>query len=186
MTLYPLFLKLEGRDVLVLGAGAVAEKKIEGLVAAGAKVRVVSPEATAAVRDLAARGEITWAARRFEVPDVAGAWLVVAATTDAEAQRAAAEAAEAHRVFIIAVDDLPNTSAYSGAVIRRDPFLVAISSSGEAPALARLLRQVLEQALPEADWVDAARALRERWKADGTPMGSRFGELVRAFKEKAG
>ena len=184
--LYPLFLKLGGKDVLVLGAGVVAEKKIADLVAAGARVRVVSPEATPAVQDLAARGVVAWEARRFEVADVAGAWLVVAATTDPGAQEAAAQAAEERRVFIIAVDDLPNTSAYSGAVIRREPFLVAISSSGEAPALSRLLRQVLEQALPDTEWVEAARALRERWKADATPMGSRFGELVRAFKEKAG
>jgi uroporphyrin-III C-methyltransferase/precorrin-2 dehydrogenase/sirohydrochlorin ferrochelatase len=184
--LYPLFLKLQGKDVLVLGAGVVAEKKIADLVAAGATVRVVSPEATAAIQDLAARGVVAWEPRRFEIADVAGAWLVVAATTDPGAQAAAAQAAEERRVFIIAVDDLPNTSAYSGAVIRREPFLVAISSSGEAPALSRLLRQVLEQALPDAEWVEAARSLRERWKADGTPMGSRFGELVRAFKEKAG
>jgi siroheme synthase-like protein len=184
--LYPLFLRLEGRDVLVLGAGVVAEKKVAELVAAGAKVRVVAPEATAAIKELAARGAVAWEARRFELRDMEGAWLVVAATTDPAAQRAAALAAEERRVFIIAVDDLPNTSAYSGAVIRREPFLVAISSSGEAPALSRLLRQVLEQALPDAEWVEAARALRERWKADATPIGSRFGELVRAFKEKAG
>ena len=186
IALYPLFLKLQGKDVLVVGAGVVAEKKIADLVAAGARVRVVSPEATPAIQDLAARGVLAWDARRFEIADVDGAWLVVAATTDPGAQEAAAEAAEERRVFIIAVDDLPNTSAYSGAVIRREPFLVAISSSGEAPALSRLLRQVLEQALPDAEWVEAARALRERWKADATPMGSRFGELVRAFKEKAG
>ena len=63
---------------------------------------------------------------------------------------------------------------------------VAISSSGEAPALSRLLREVIEQALPEADWIEAARALRERWRSEATPMRSRFAELVRAFKERAG
>jgi uroporphyrin-III C-methyltransferase/precorrin-2 dehydrogenase/sirohydrochlorin ferrochelatase len=183
--LYPLFLKLEGRDVLVIGGGAVAERKISDLAAAGARVRVVAPDATEAVKALAASSAITWSARAFDESDLDGAWLVVAATSDVEAQRAAASAAEARRVFIIAVDDLPNASAYSGAVIRRDPFLVAISSSAAAPALTRLLREVLEQALPSADWVDAARALRDKWKADATPMSSRFGELVREFKRRA-
>jgi len=184
--LFPLFLKLDGRDVLVIGAGAVAERKIEDLVAAGAAVRVVAPEATDAVKALAERGEVAWSARAFDEADMDGAWLVVAATTDEDAQRRAAAAAEARRVFIIAVDDLANATAYSGSVIRRDPFLVAISSSAAAPALTRLLREVLEQALPDATWVEAARALRDKWKADGTATSSRFGELVRDFKRRAG
>ena len=92
-------------------------------------MRVVAPEATDAIQALATAGTVAWERRRFDVADVTGAWLVVAATTDASAQAAAAQEAEERRVFIIAVDDLPNTSAYSGAVIRRDPFLVAISSS---------------------------------------------------------
>lgn len=184
--LYPLFLKLEGRDVLVVGAGSVAERKIADLVAAGARVRVVSPEATDAVEGLAERGEIAWEARAFEERDLDGAWLVIAATSDAGAQRRAAEGAESRRVFVIAVDDLPNATAYSGAVIRRDPFLVAISSSAAAPALTRLLREVLEQALPDDAWVEAARALRDKWKREGTPMSSRFGELVGDFKRRAG
>jgi uroporphyrin-III C-methyltransferase/precorrin-2 dehydrogenase/sirohydrochlorin ferrochelatase len=185
MALLPLFLKLEGRDVLVIGAGAVAARKIADLVAAGARVRVVAPKATPAIEALAASGVVTWSARAFAEADLDGAWLVVAATSDADAQRRAAEAATSRRVFIVAVDDIPNASAYSGAVIRRDPFLIAISSSGEAPALTRLLRQVLEQALPDSEWIEAARALREKWKADATPMGSRFGELVQAFKYEA-
>jgi uroporphyrin-III C-methyltransferase/precorrin-2 dehydrogenase/sirohydrochlorin ferrochelatase len=184
--LYPLFLKLEGRDVLVVGGGTVAERKIADLAAAGARVRVIAPEATDAVKALAQAGEIKWLARPFDEVDTDGAWLVVAATSDIEVQRRAALAAEARRVFIIAVDDLPNATAYSGAVIRRDPFLVAISSSAAAPALTRLVREVLEQALPDPDWVEAARALRDRWKAEGTPMSSRFGELVREFKRRAG
>jgi siroheme synthase-like protein len=182
--LHPIFLKLEGRVVLVVGAGAVAERKVDDLVAAGARVRVVSPEATDAVRAMAARGAIEWQARAFAEADADGAWLAVAATGDAEAQRAVAAACEARRVFVIAVDDLPNASAYSASVVRRAPFTIAISSAGEAPALSRLLREVLEQALPDAQWVEAARALRDKWRAEGTPMESRFAELVRAFKAR--
>lgn len=182
--LYPLFLKVEGRRVVVIGAGAVAERKIFDLVAAGARVRVVSPDATAGVAELAANGAVAWERRVFEERDVDDAWLVIASTTDPDVQKRASDASDARRIFCVAVDDLPNGSAYSAAVVRRAPFTIAISSSGEAPAVARLLRELIEQVLPEQDWIDAARALREKWRADGTPMSSRFGELVRAFKQR--
>ncbi len=184
--LFPLFLRLAGKDVLVVGGGAVAERKIEDLVFAAARVRVVAIDATPLVMDLAANNEIVLSKRPFEEADVAGAWLVIAATNDPETQRRACDEADRNRVFSIAIDDPPNGSAYSASVIRRGPFTIAISSSGEAPALSRLLREVLEQALPAEDWIDAARALREKWRAEGTPMTSRFADLVRAFKERAG
>ena len=183
--LFPLYLKLEGRRVVVIGAGSVAERKIVDLEQAGARVRVIAPRATPVVAELADRGAIDWEARPFEEGDVDDAWLVIASTTDPEVQRRASDAAQSRRTFCVAVDDLPNGSAYSAAIIRRAPFTVAISSSGEAPALARLLRDVIEQMLPDESWVEAARALREKWRAEATPFGSRFGELVRAFKERA-
>jgi uroporphyrin-III C-methyltransferase/precorrin-2 dehydrogenase/sirohydrochlorin ferrochelatase len=184
-TLFPLFLRLSAKDVLVVGAGDVAVRKVEDLVHAGAEVRVVAPVASPAIEKLAAEGKVMHVQRPFMESDVDGAWLVVAATNDAEVQARVCEAAERARTFAIAVDDPPNGSAYSASVIRRGPITVAISSSGEAPALSRLLREVLEQALPETEWIEAARALRQKWQAEGTPMSSRFGELVRLFKERA-
>lgn len=183
MDLYPLFLRLNGRRVVVVGAGSVGARKIGELCAAGAEVLVIAQQATAEVAALAARGELTLVRRAFVESDLDGAWLVIAATNDTEANRAIAAAAEARRLFCNAVDDPPNASAFFGAVLRRPPFLVAISSSGELPALSRLLRTVLESALPEERWIAAARALRARWKAEGTPMGERFAELVRAIAE---
>jgi siroheme synthase-like protein len=182
--LYPLFLRLEGRLVVVAGAGAVAERKIDDLLAAGARVRVIAPEATSHVRTLVERGDVEWHARKLLPGDLDDAWLAMAATTDDAAQALAAREAERLRIFCIAVDDIPNTSAFGGATLRRPPFLVVISTSGEAPALARLLREMLDQFLPEESWIAEARALRRKWKADGTPMASRFGELVRAFKAR--
>jgi uroporphyrin-III C-methyltransferase/precorrin-2 dehydrogenase/sirohydrochlorin ferrochelatase len=182
---HPLFLILTGRRVLVVGAGSVGQRKIAELVDAGADVDVVAPHATPEVVDLAARGRIRYAARSFSPADVDGVWLVVAATEDAEVQREVAVAAKANRIFVVAVDDLPNASAYSASVVRRGPYTIAISSAGEAPALTRLLREILEQILPDEEWVSAAETLRAKWRAEGTPMGSRFGELVKTFREHA-
>jgi uroporphyrin-III C-methyltransferase/precorrin-2 dehydrogenase/sirohydrochlorin ferrochelatase len=182
--LYPLFLKLTERQVLVVGGGAVAERKVAALLEAEAVVRIVAPEATPALRDLAAGGRVAWLARAFVEADADGAWLIVAATDDASVQARVAAAGHARATFVLAVDDPSHASAYGGAIVRRPPFLVAISSSGATPALSRLVREIIEAALPGDDWVARARELRARWKADGTPMGERFAALVRDFKSR--
>lgn len=179
--LFPLFLRLSGRRVLVVGAGVVAERKVTDLLDAGADVRVVAPKATPALRALARSGAIAWARRGFVARDVAGAWLVFAATDDDAAQARVARACAARSTFCVAVDDVANATAFGGSIVRRPPFLVAISSSGAAPALTRLVREVIEHVLPAERWVARATALRARWKRDGTPMGERFGALVRAM-----
>ena len=165
--------------MLVVGAGEVAERKVGSLLGAGATVHVVAPEATPALEQRATAGTIDWKRRGFVDADVDGAWLVFAATDDATTQRVVSEACRARRVFCIAVDDPPNATAYSGAVVRRAPFTIAISSSGATPALTRLVRELVEQVLPGEQWVTHAQQLRARWKADGTPMADRFAELVR-------
>ena len=181
--LLPLFLDLSGKDVLVVGAGVVATRKVVDLVAVGAKVRVVAPRVTDELMGMSVSVAIEQ--RGFEETDIEGAWLVYASTDDAAVQQRVAVACEKARVFCVAIDDPPNASAYGGGIVRRGPVTIAISTSGEAPALARLLREILEQALPDEGFVEAARALREKWKADKTPMASRFGELVQAFKERS-
>jgi uroporphyrin-III C-methyltransferase/precorrin-2 dehydrogenase/sirohydrochlorin ferrochelatase len=183
-TLYPLFLKLRGRAVLVVGGGQVAERKVASLLESGATVRLVAPEATPALRRLAAEGRLEWHARGFDDRDIDGAWLAIAATDIAELQARVANAGAVRSTFVVAVDDPDHASAYGGAVIRRPPFLVAISSSGATPALSRLLREIIEEVLPGDDWIARARDLRARWKADGTPMGERFADLVRDFKSR--
>ena len=182
--LLPLFLKLEGRDVLVVGAGEIALRKIEALVQARARVRVVAPDATEGVKLLAQQGRVAWSQRGFEEADADGAWLVVAATSDAQVQVRAAAAAEGRHVFCLAVDDPANASAYSGAVVRRPPFAIAISSGGATPALTRLVREIVEQALPGDEWVEHARKLRDRWQKEGTPMADRFAQLLRELKAR--
>jgi siroheme synthase-like protein len=177
--LLPLFLRLEGKLALVVGGGAVAERKIASLLDVGARVRVVAPDGSDEVKRLAREGRFEWRERAFADADVEGAWLVYAATSSPEVQRSVATAAEARRVFCVAVDDPPNASAYSAAVVRRPPMVVAISSSGAAPALTRLLREVIEHVLPADEWIRRAEELRAQWLRDGTPMGDRFAQLVR-------
>jgi siroheme synthase-like protein len=185
VSLYPLFLKLDGLRVLVVGAGAVAERKVMSLLAAGARLRVVAPRATEKIRRLAQEGTVEWEARPFEDADIEGNWLVIASTSDAELQRRVAAAAAPRRIFVVAVDDPAHASAYSGAVVRRTPFTIAVSSSGATPALTRLVREIIEQVLPSTEWVEHAKRLRAKWLAEGTPTGDRFAELVKTIKERS-
>jgi len=178
MELFPLFLKLHGRRVLVVGAGPVAASKLAGLLAAGASVTVVAPEICAAVRETGVPIE----QRGFEDSDLNGVWYVVAAAT-AEVNARVARAAEVRRIFVNAVDDPPNASAYLGGVVRRDGVTIAISTSGEAPALAGLLREGINALLPEDldRWTATSRAVRADWRARGVPMDERRPLLLEAL-----
>ena len=164
MELLPLFLKLAGRRVVLVGTGPVATGKLGALTRAGADVRLVEADA-------------------FQPSDLDEAWLVVSAATP-EVNRRVAEAAEARRIFVNAVDDPPNASAYLGGVIRRSGVTIAISTSGDAPALAGILREGIDALLP-ADldrWTECARDMRRAWKTDGVPMDARRPQLIDALK----
>jgi siroheme synthase-like protein len=183
MELLPLFLKLHGRRVLVVGAGPVAASKLASLTAAGADVLVVAREVCAAIEAVeAAATGVTVERRGFEERDLDGAWFVVAAATP-EVNARVARAAEARRVFVNAVDDPPNATAYLGGVVRRDGVTVAISTSGHAPALAGLLREGIDALLP-ADldrWMQVSHEARRDWKAGGVPMHERRPLLLQAL-----
>jgi uroporphyrin-III C-methyltransferase/precorrin-2 dehydrogenase/sirohydrochlorin ferrochelatase len=178
MELFPAFLRLTGRPVLVVGGGPVAASKLAALKAAGADVTVVAPDVCPAVDSAGVRVE----RKPFDESDLDGVWFVVAAATrDVNAR--VARAAEERRLFVNAVDDPPNASAYLGGIVRRSGVTVAISTNGEAPALAGLLREGLDAMLP-ADldrWMDTARSIRRTWKANGTPMQERRPLLLDAL-----
>ena len=188
--LFPLFLKLAGRDVLVVGGGPVGTAKARALVEAGARVTVVAPELGPELRSLAAAGLLTIAARPFVETDVTAVWLVVAAATPA-VNRAVAAAAEARRTFVLAVDDPAAATAYGAGVVRRGGVTVAVSTDGRAPALAGLLREGLEAVLPdELDrWTAEAERQRRRWKEAGVAMPERrpmlLDALNRLYAERA-
>lgn len=176
--LFPAFLKLKGRHVVVVGAGAVAAQKLQSLVRAQARVTVVAPE----VRPEIAQADVTIVRRPFAPRDLDGAWYVVAAAPP-DVNREVAAAAEARRIFINAVDDPANASAYAGAVLRRGAVTVAISTGGRAPALAGLIREALETIVPDEveEWLARAVEIRETWMTDRVPMADRRSLLRQAL-----
>jgi uroporphyrin-III C-methyltransferase/precorrin-2 dehydrogenase/sirohydrochlorin ferrochelatase len=182
--LFPLFLKLGGRAVLLVGGGPVAIAKARLLADAGAEVVVVTPELSDDLRALAAARGWPVRQRTFVADDAVGAWLVISAAPP-EVNRAVAAVAEARNLFVVAVDDPASASAYGAGVVRRAGVTVAISTSGQAPALAGLLREGLEALLPDelASWVDEAARQRTRWRAEKTPMAQRRPRLLAALNK---
>lgn len=176
--LLPLFVDLEGRRVLLVGGGPVAAAKLRQLRAVGAEVVVVAPE----VEEEIARSGVMIRQRAFGAADLEGAWLVVAAATP-EVNRQVAAAAEAQRIFVNAVDDPPNATAYLSGVVRRGGVTLAISTSGEAPGLTGLLREALDDVLPKdlGEWVAVARNERVAWRRDGVSMDARRPLLLEAL-----
>jgi uroporphyrin-III C-methyltransferase/precorrin-2 dehydrogenase/sirohydrochlorin ferrochelatase len=176
--LYPVFLKLEGLSVVVVGGGTVAASKLDGLLAAGAIVTVVAPQVSDAIRQ---RG-VTVIERAFRPAHLSGARWVVAAAPPA-VNREVAAAAATRGLFVNAVDDTRSATAYLGGVIRRGEVEIAISTGGLAPALAGLLREALEALLPhDLDrWIETAIRARSDWKRAQVPMTERRPLLLRAL-----
>jgi len=147
MSLFPIFLKLDGRPCLVVGAGPVAESKIVGLIEAGAVVRVVAPRATLSIEQRAKDGELRWLPRSFEPADLEGVFLVVVATSSRELNEHIFREAQNRRTLCNVVDDPPHCDFYYPSVVRRGDLQFAISSAGHSPALAQRLRKELDRQL---------------------------------------
>ena len=162
MNLLPIFFKLEGRRVLVVGAGPVALEKTLSLLETGARILAIAPAATTEMAKLAREGRIDWIERSYSPSDLDGVALAIAATNVPEVN--AQVFAEARRRGIPAnsVDDPPNCDFYFGAVVRRGSLQVAVSTAGESPAVAQQLRGEIDERLsPELDeWL--AQVGRER------------------------
>lgn len=148
MSLFPIFLKLTGRRCLVVGAGSIAESKIESLHAAGAEVAVVATRVSPRIRQMAADGEVRLSVRSFDDADLDGNFLVVAGTDVPEVNRAVFAGAERRNILVNAVDDPPYCDYYFPSVVKRGDLQIAISTAGESPALAQQLRRELNEQLP--------------------------------------
>jgi precorrin-2 dehydrogenase/sirohydrochlorin ferrochelatase len=143
--LFPMFVKLEGRKCLVVGAGRIAESKIPGLLEAGAEIHVVAPEANATVAEWSRSGRITWERRTFHNADLDRIFLVIAATSIRDLNATIFREAQQRNILCNAVDDPANCGFYYPAVVRRGALQLAISTAGLSPALAQRIRRELEE-----------------------------------------
>jgi uroporphyrin-III C-methyltransferase/precorrin-2 dehydrogenase/sirohydrochlorin ferrochelatase len=149
MTLLPIFLKLDGRPALLVGAGTVALEKIGSLLKTGVKLRVIAPQARPEIRQLAAEGKLEWIEREFQPSDLDGNFIVIAATDVPEVNATVYREAVARGIACNSVDDIPNCDFFFGSVVSRGDLQIAISTAGESPALAQRLRREIDEQLPE-------------------------------------
>ncbi len=143
-TYYPVLLNLEGKEVVIVGGGRVAERKVNSLVESGAKVVVISPEVTRAIEGLSDRGKILLRRREFLPSDLDGAWLVISATDDPFTQKQVFKEASGRRLFCNVVDQPELCSFIVPSVVRRGSLCISISTGGKSPALAKGLRKRIE------------------------------------------
>jgi precorrin-2 dehydrogenase/sirohydrochlorin ferrochelatase len=153
--LFPIFMKLEGKRCLVVGAGKVGEAKIGGLIDTGARVHVIALEANEAVHEWSKAGKITFELRAFEAGDLDGTFLAVVATASRSLNGSIFREAQRRGVLCNVVDDPEYCDFYYPAVVQRGDLQIAISTSGQSPSLAQKLRQQLERQFGPgyAQWV---------------------------------
>ncbi len=144
-SLFPVFLKLSGREVLVVGAGLIGEQKIASLLGTGARIRVVATWATDTVQAWANAGRVQFAPREFALSDLEGAQLVIAATSEPAVNEQVFGESQRRGIWCNVVDVPPLCDFYYGALVRRGELQIAISTAGHSPALAQKLRKDLEQ-----------------------------------------
>lgn len=157
-TFYPVFLNLTGRRCVIIGGGQIAEGKISKLLDSGAKIIVISPDATQGIRGFTERGQIKLDLRKYQEGDLQGAFLVIAATNDQAVNQEIFEEAEKQGILLNAVDDMTRCSFIAPSIVEKGPVTVAISTGGASPALARKLREKMEVS-SALDWADATDVL---------------------------
>jgi precorrin-2 dehydrogenase / sirohydrochlorin ferrochelatase len=185
--LFPLFLKLQKRKCLMVGAGEIGEGKIAGLLAAGAKVHVVAPAATKRVRRWAREGKVRWLQREFRDSDLAECLLVVAATSSGRLHKRISRLARRRGVLCNVVDVPELCDFYYPAVVRRGALQIAVSTSGESPALAQRLRKKLAKEFgPEYEaWLRQLGKSRRKLSAIFRDLSERKTELHAMASEES-
>lgn len=175
MRLFPLFADLDGRAVLVVGGGDVAERKTRALLEAGALVTAGAPHFSPSMAELARRGEITLRHGGFQPDWLDGQWLVVAATDDRAVNARISAAAAERRMLANVVDDPELSSFQVPSIVDRAPLVIAISSAGAAPVLARRLRERMEALFDHSlgDLAGLAQQYRARIRERHADMGER-------------
>ncbi|MEO6830215.1 MAG: bifunctional precorrin-2 dehydrogenase/sirohydrochlorin ferrochelatase [Acidobacteriaceae bacterium] len=181
MALFPIFLKLDGRPCLVVGAGRVALEKISSLLQADAQINVVAPAVCAEIEALAAAGRIRLERRGFQEPDLEGQSLVVTATDSREVNHSVYLAAQRRGLLCNSADDPPNCDFYFASIVQRGSLQIAISTAGESPALAQRLRREIDALLPAqaGEWLENLGSLRREILASHPPGEERKALLHR-------
>jgi len=166
---YPVNLLVDGRRCVVVGAGRIAARKIEALLASGADVQVIAPEAVDEIREWHETGRLIWHPRAFVPEDLDGAWLATAATSDPDTNRAVFRAGEARRIWVNAADDPANCSFTLMSLVRQGDLVVTVGTGGRSPALATFLRNhVRDEMGPEYGLLlDILSQAREEMRAGG-------------------
>lgn len=150
MGYYPVFLDLQGRPCVVIGTGPEAERKVHGLLEAGAQVTVVANRPSHPLEELETQGRIVLHRRPYSEGDLAGAFLAIAATTeDVDLSKRIADEAERERVLLNVMDVTALCTWIAPALVHRGKLTMAISTSGLSPAMARLVREELDESIPE-------------------------------------
>jgi precorrin-2 dehydrogenase/sirohydrochlorin ferrochelatase len=191
----PLFLEMNHRRCLVVAGGAVAERKVEGLIAAGADVTVISPVVSEGLRELLTTGAVRHVAREYRSGDLAGFELVFVATDDAAVNAAVYRDARAHGIWVNCADDPDHCDFILPGVIRRGDLTVAVSTGGASPAATRAIREELDGYFTEdyAQWVQVAAEVRAELKeksffavasAWNQALHGEFRRLIRAGKSE--
>ncbi|MFQ5682801.1 MAG: bifunctional precorrin-2 dehydrogenase/sirohydrochlorin ferrochelatase [Candidatus Binatia bacterium] len=158
MKTYPVFLDLRGKRCLVVGGGVVAQRKVHTLVGAGAKVTIISPDLPASLQKMGAQKRIQWLRRRYRQGDLKGCFLAFGATDNPKVNRDMADEAKLSGSLINVVDRPGLCNFISPAVVRRGELLIAISTGGASPGLAKKIRQDLERIFGQ-DYVKALELL---------------------------
>lgn len=174
MRYYPVFLDIAGKPVLVIGGGTIAHQKMENLLAAGANVTVVSPDLNDEMAALSDAGKFMHIKREYEPGDLEGYELVFVATDSRkENERAWQEGRERH-IWVNAVDDIPNCDFIMPGIVRKGELILAISTSGTSPAMARKVREDIETFLTDedAELLDLAAEIRRELRADNVDVKS--------------
>ena len=142
---YPIYVQLNEQSCVVIGGGKIAEGKVDGLLAANAKVKIISPELTPHLHDLVKQNQVEYVARHYQVGDLTGAFMVICATDQTEINQQVWQEASANRQLVNVVDDIPRCNFIAPAILRKGDLNIAISTGGKAPALAVRLKQRLQE-----------------------------------------
>jgi len=183
MSYYPVFLDLSCKKTVVIGGGVVAQRKIETLLECGANIHVISRDLTPELQDMLKKGYIRLLCHEFDESRVEDAFLIIIATNDRDLNQRVSGIARRRNILVNVVDQPEECSFIVPSVIKRGDLLIAISTSGKSPAMAKRIRETLEAQFGNeyGSFLNMMGRIRKQLRLDGIPEHERartFQELV--------